>query len=204
MAPKPFREIKRPFDQQQRLGDLADLIIEVGIQKFTDNRVSEVCEDLIRNEKNHAKAKELYLAVLERAPTTGNSMYSMSNIMGSAREQYDEGKELLEPLLSKDTKPEPTHDTLWLVGSLIDAHTPMHDLAERIYEHALKNTTDRSNRDFKYSLKGRVCNFMADIGNNKRAREMALGAIEFEKTQPSRNSTSHCLSKRGDTKEDAK
>jgi tetratricopeptide (TPR) repeat protein len=274
-----FYDIKRPFDQQQRLGDLADLMIEVGVQKFTDHRVSEICRDLIRNEKDAGKARNLYFAMLERAPTAGNSMYSMSNIMGSARDiltdresvertavylikasvggttwqtlfngystssdgrhnnvttyfvrhvtanddnallvetmlrakldeqpdwqegkiwlgilltarkQFDEAKELIEPLLSPDIQPEPTHDILWLVGSLIDAHQPMHDLAERIYEHALKNTTDRSDREFKYSLKGRVCNFMADIGNNDRAREMALEALEQAKTTPSRNSS---------------
>ncbi|QEF98365.1 tetratricopeptide repeat protein [Stieleria maiorica] len=274
MFNQQFYDIKRPFDATQRLGDLADLMIEVGIQKFTDHRVSEICEDLIRNENGVAKARKLYLAMLDIAPTSTNSMYSMSNVMGSAsklltdretvlrtarylieasengtgwntlfsgystssdgrhnnvttsfvrhvagdqenvtaveellREKlkekddwqegkvwlalllttnkgYDEAKQLLEPLVSGELSPQPTHDLLWLVGSLIDTHPPMQDLSERIYEYALENTTDRSNRDFKYSLKGRVCNFMADIGNNQRAREMALEAIEQAKNNP--------------------
>ncbi|MEO1527273.1 MAG: tetratricopeptide repeat protein, partial [Planctomycetota bacterium] len=79
-----FYEIKRPFDDRRRLGELADLIIEVGLPKFTDHRVSEICSDLIRDEKNLPKARALYAAMLER-PTTTNSMYGLSNIMGSAR-----------------------------------------------------------------------------------------------------------------------
>ncbi|WP_182867710.1 DUF1583 domain-containing protein [Rhodopirellula sp. JC639] len=274
MFSQKFYEIKRPFDATQRLGDLADLMIEVGIQKFTDHRVSEICEDLIRSDNGIAKARELYSAMLDVAPTSTNSMYSMSNVMGSASKlltdretvirtarymidasengtgwnalfsgystsgdgrhnnvttyfvrhvagdqgnakevekllrekldekedwhegkvwlalvlttdkQYDEAKQLLEPLVSEELSPQPTHDLLWLVGSLIDTHPPMHELAERIYEYALQNTTDRTNREFKYSLKGRVCNFMADIGNNRRAREMALEAIEQAKKKP--------------------
>jgi len=104
----------------------------------------------------------------------------------TTQEQYDEARQLIEPLLSEELKPAPTHDLLWLVGSLIDAHKPMHDLAERIYDYALEKTTDRTTRDFKYSLKGRICNFMAEIGNKARAREMALEAIKHEKENPQR------------------
>ncbi|MDV6033396.1 MAG: DUF1583 domain-containing protein [Phycisphaera sp. RhM] len=269
-----FYEIKRPFDAQQRLGDLADLMIEVGVQKFTDHRVSEICGELIRESNGVDKARALFSAMLDIPATSTNSMYSMSNIMGSAskiltdrdlvmrtarymidasgngnswgtlfngystssdgrhnnvttyfvrhvsqdqenvkaveqllrtklqekedwlegkvwlalvlttNKEYDEAKELLEPLVQKKLNPLPTHDVLWLVGSLIDSHPPMQPLAERIYEYALENTTDRSNRDFKYSLKGRICNFMADIGNNARARELALEAIENAKSTP--------------------
>ncbi|MCS7465237.1 DUF1583 domain-containing protein [Stieleria sp. ICT_E10.1] len=269
-----FYEIKRPFDSQQRLGDLADLMIEVGVQKFTDHRVSEICSDLVRDANAVDKARALFSAMLDIPPTATNSMYSMSNIMGSAskiltdrelvmrtarfmieasengntwstlfngystgsdgrhnnvttyfvrhvsqnkenaqavvellraklqenedwlegkvwlallltaNKEFDEAKELLEPLVQKEQNPQPTHDVLWLVGSLIDTHRPMQPLAERIYEYALENTTDRSNRDFQYSLKGRICNFMADIGNNSRARELALAAIADAKTNP--------------------
>ena len=56
-----FYEIKRPFDDRNRLGELADLMLEVGLQKFTDGRVSEVCRDLIRDQKNVEKAREALL-----------------------------------------------------------------------------------------------------------------------------------------------
>lgn len=270
-----FYEIKRPFDAKQRLGDLADLMIEVGVQKFTDHRVSEICGDLIRDANGIEKARQLYSAMLDLPPTSTNSMYSMSNMMGSASklltdretvmrtanylvdasiggntwntlfngystssggrhnnvttyfvrhvsadkenaqaveallrtkiadnkdwqegkiwlgllltslEEFDEAKQLLEPLVSKNINPEPTHDLLWLVGSLIDTHEPMQDLAKRMYDYALENTTDRSNRDFQYSLKGRVCNFMAEIGEKARARELALESIEKQQSNPS-------------------
>lgn len=273
-----FYDIKRPFDAKQRLGDLADVMIQVGLQKFTDHRVSELCGDMLRNDGDVAKARALYSAMLDRPPTTTNSMYSMSNMMGSARklltdqeivmrtanylidasvggtpwntlfngystssdgrhnnvttyfvrhiaadsanadaviskiretlannedwiegkiwlglllasqEKYEEAIELLQPLVGRELSPVPTHDSLWLVGSLIDSHKPMQKLAEQVYDRALNETTDRSNRDFKYSLKGRVCNFMADIGNNERARQMALESIANAEEQPSTNS----------------
>lgn len=270
-----FYDIKRPFEQQKRMGDLADLMIEVGLQKFDHYRVGEVCEDMIRRKDNVPKAKKLYDAMLEMPPNSSFARNSLRGVMSSARdlltdqetvektlnymvavstspsssstpwqalfegystssdgrhnnattyflrhvkdnkqymaavekklretleekddwyegkawlalvlttqEQYDEAKELLEPLLSEDQKPAVTHDVVWLIGSLIDSHKPMQEFAERLYDYGLKNTTDRSTtRDFKYSLKGRICNFMADIGNRSRAREMALEAIKNE------------------------
>ncbi|MEL6104930.1 MAG: DUF1583 domain-containing protein [Planctomycetota bacterium] len=264
-----FYEIKRPFEERKRLGDLADLMLEVGLRKFTDHRVAEVCESLIRQDQNVEKARELYEGMLELPSTTTNSMYSMSNIMGSARtlltdakvvkktaqylikasekgtpwqtlftgystssdgrknnvttyfvrhvaqdeanikmveemlreklaekedwiegktwlalmlterKEYDEAIELLEPLLSEESLPRPTYECVWLVGSLIDSHKPMQPLATKLYDYALTNTTSRnSGSEFKYTLEGRVSQFMADLGNKERARQMVLEAIE--------------------------
>lgn len=42
-----FHTISRPFEQEGRLGDLADLMMEVGLAKFRDYRVAEICRDLV-------------------------------------------------------------------------------------------------------------------------------------------------------------
>ena len=107
-------------------------------------------------------------------------------LMLTARKEYDEAIELLEPLLSDDTSPKPTYECVWLVGSLIDSHEPMQPLATDLYDYALTSTTPRStSSDFKYSLEGRVSRFMADTGKRERARSMILKAIEDGPTQRS-------------------
>ena len=276
-----FYDIKRPFEQQNRLGDLADLMLEVGLPKFTEYRVAEICEDLIRNDnENIEKARALFRGMLKLPANNTNSMYAMSNVMGSASKlltdqdliketaqylidastssrgwntlfsgystgsdgrhnnvttyfvrklasddshrklvesmlrkhldenddwhegqvwlgmvyaagkNYDQAKEMLEPVISNEMDPKPTRNMLWLVGSYIDTHPPLQKFSERLYEFALKETTeDRSSSEFKYSIQGRVCKFMASIGNNQRARDMAILAMEEEKKNPRRRSS---------------
>jgi tetratricopeptide (TPR) repeat protein len=278
-----FYDIKRPFDEKQRLGDLAQLMIDVGLDKFDSFRVTEICDDMLRNESETESARKLYLAMLESdSSSQQNAAFSLSNVLDSAerllinqamvektteylikasqrgspnrslfqgystgpqgrhnnaatylvrflarddtdesfrkvfenrlreelekdeqwhegsiwlglylaaRKRYDEAKQRLQPLVNDETKPNPTHDMAWLTGSLIDEHKPMQDFAEQLYEYALENLSDNSNREFKYSLRGRVCNFMADIGKNGRARELAIAAIKDREKNPPRSSS---------------
>ena len=60
-----YYDIKRPFENRRRMGDLADLIIEVGIKKFRDYRVSELCSELLRQDGGLEKARMLYAAIIE-------------------------------------------------------------------------------------------------------------------------------------------
>ncbi|MDX1928786.1 MAG: tetratricopeptide repeat protein, partial [Pirellulaceae bacterium] len=273
-----FYEIKRPFEQTKRAGELADLVLEVGLKKFESYRVSELCSDLLRDNKDTTRARKLYMAILEMSPTSGNGMYNLNSVLGNAREllndkatlektvqyliegsknssadwnslfqgystgsdgrhnnattslvraiagnkefsaltenlvrqrlkeepgwyegkawlgllltarkQYDEAKTLLEPLARKEMKPQPTHAALWLIGSLIDEHKPMQEIAADMYDYALRNTESDRQSEFQYTLEYRACKLMSDIGRRERAREMISQAIEKIKKQPKRS-----------------
>ena len=273
-----FYEIKRPFDQTKRVGELADLVMEVGLKKFEGYRVSELVSALLRENKDTARARKLYLAILDTPPTGGNATYNLSNVLGyardllndkatlektvqylidanknasndwsslfqgystgsdgrhnnattslvraiannpefcsltenlvreklkkdddwyegkawlglllTARKQYDEAKTLLEPLATKEMKPQPTYDALWLIGSLIDEHKPMKDLAANMYDYAILNTESNRQSEFQYSLEYRACKLMSEIGRRERARELISQAVEKTKKAPKSN-----------------
>lgn len=273
-----FYEIKRPFDQTKRIGELADLVIEVGLKKFEGYRIGELCSNLLRENKDTERARKLYLAMLDVPPTANNAMYSLNNVLSNAREllkdratlektvqylinssknstndwstlfqgystgsdgrhnnattslvraiagneefcdftensvretlkektdwyegkawlgliltarkKYDEAKTLLEPLANKETKPQPSYDALWLIGSLIDEHKPMQELAASMYDYAMSNTVSNRQSDFQYSLESRACKLLTAMGRRERARELILQAVEKAKKGPKRN-----------------
>ena len=93
---REFYEIKRPFDQQKRLGDLADLFIEMGIEKFS-GRAGEVCQDLIRRERNIEKAQELYAEILD-APADSRATYNLSRVLSSSRELLTDDAVILKTI----------------------------------------------------------------------------------------------------------
>jgi tetratricopeptide (TPR) repeat protein len=273
-----YYEIKRPFDQTKRVGELADLVVEVGLKKFEGYRIGELCSDLLRENKDTERARKLYLAMLDLPPTSNNEMYSLNNVLGNAREllkdkttiektvqyfikgskvssggwdslfsgystggdgrhnnattslvrslagneeliaftensvrealkensdwhegkawlgilltvrkKYDEAKTLLEPLPNKSMNPQPTFAALWLIGSLIDEHKPMQELAATMYDYAMANTVSDRQSEFQYSLENRACKLMSEIGRKDRVRELVLQAIERGKKAPKRN-----------------
>ncbi len=274
-----FYEIKQPFDRTKRVGELVDLVLEVGLQKFEAYRVAELCGYLLRESEDIARARKLYLAILDMPPSANNAIYSLNSVMSNGREllkdkgtlektvqylikggknsvgdwntlfrsystdgdgrhnnatttltraiandeescafvenairevlkekadwhegkawlamlltvrkQYAEAKSLLEPLLSKEMRPQPTYYALWLIGSLIDEHKPMQELAAKMYDFAILNTANQHRaNNFQYSLENRACKLMATIGHKERARELVLQAIDNAKKQPKQN-----------------
>ncbi len=274
-----FYEIIRPFEQKKRLGELADMIIEVGVKRFESYRVAELCQKLVEEENQaNEKFKQLYLAMLETPDSSGNSVQALNQIVSysrttlgdpellaktqdymiqaslasnsdwnalfygystgsdgrhrnaatslieivgedekkaqaledqirksleehkdwhegrawlgtllSARKKYDEAQTLLEPLLDKDTKPAPTYTVFWLIGSQIDKHKPMQELALKMYEHSLSNHAGEiysRGSEFQYTLGNRACQLMKEMGKKAEAREMLLtAAAKSEKTQ---------------------
>lgn len=93
---RDFYEIERPFSQSKRLGDLADVIMEVGVQKFESYRVAEVCERLIRNEQNHDKGRQLFLAVLENRGVGRNIVSSLNNVSDEFRNLINDESMLIK------------------------------------------------------------------------------------------------------------
>ena len=273
-----FYEIKRPFDQTKRVGELADLVMEVGLKKFEGYRVSELVSALLRENKDTTRARKLYWAILDTPSAGGNATYNLNSVSGyardllndkatlektvqylinanknssndwsslfqgystgsdgrhnnattslvraiagnpefcnltenlvreklkkdndwyegkawlglllTARKQYDEAKTLLEPLASKEMKPQPTYDALWLIGSLIDEHKPMKELAANMYDYAIQNTESNRQSEFQYTLEHRACKLMSEIGRRERARELISQAVEKTKKAPKQN-----------------
>ena len=275
-----FYDIERPFAQTKRLGELADVIMEVGVQKFESYRVSEMCERLIRNEQNYDKARQLFLAMLGQRNSGQNVAQSLNNVSSdyrylindeamllkvvdaligvsvgrlatnswsdafsgystsgdgrknngltslvrfvadnpamaqaletrlkselvkekdwlegriwlgllmTATKRYDEARPLLEPLLTN--RPAGGRESLWLIGSLIDSHPPLHDLAEKLYEIAFKDSDSIQNfndSDFQYTLAARISQFMLERGNKPRAREIVLAELDRRGKNPTR------------------
>lgn len=273
-----YYEVKRPFERTKRLGDLADLIIKVGVHRFESYRVADLCEDLGRDTKQGKKFRALYLAILDAPSSSSNSLYGLNSIINSrtpvaqdeelfsktvdymiqasqkssgnwdrlfsgystssdgrhrnaamnlvealsdhekhaqlledrlrkdlkendkwhegrawlgtllvARKQYEEAKKHLEPLMDKDAKPAPSYTVFWLIGSLIDKHEPMQELALKMYQHSIdKHGSEIYQRgsEFKYSLANRGCQLMKDMGKNAEARNLLLTSLgQREKMQ---------------------
>ncbi len=85
-----FYDIKRPFERQKRLNDLAELIIDVGVNRFESYRVAELCEDLSESNGGKKAFKPLYLAMLETAGRTGNFSYSLNSVIDSRSAIFDD------------------------------------------------------------------------------------------------------------------
>ena len=276
-----YYELKQPFERKKRLGDLADLIVEVGLKKFEMHRVGELCREMVQLKEDQAKVKKLFFAILEVPPTTSNAVYSLNNVVSYSskifeddevvakiqdyliraslqntsdwgtlfqgystssggrhrnaamnlvetvgkdekraqaledlirktlkenenwyegrawlgtllvvRKRYDEATKLLEPLLAKDMKPVPTFQAFWLIGSLIDSHTPMKPLAMRMYRHSLEHHATeiyQYGSEFEFSLANRACQLLLELGNKEEARDLVLTSIaESEKKNANR------------------
>ena len=85
-----YYEIKRPFEREKRMADLAKLIIDVGPQKFQSYRVAELCENLSESASGKEVFKPLYLAMLETAGRTGNFSNSLNSIVDSRSEVFND------------------------------------------------------------------------------------------------------------------
>ncbi len=276
-----YYEIIRPFQQKKRLGELADLILDVGVQRFRDYRVAYLCRELSRDDKQVEKFKTLFFAMLKQPSSTGNAMQGINQIlsysqttlkdpevvaevrdymiraslesMGDwsalfssystsgdgrhknaamnfvetiatdekqaqlledqirktlkehedwyegkawlgtllvARKQYEQAKPLLEPLLDEKTQPAPGYTVFWLIGSLIDKHEPMQDLALKMYRLSLKNHAaeiyQSSSSGFQYTLAGRACSLLKDLGKRAEARELLLTSLQEMEKHPNR------------------
>ncbi len=81
-----YYDIIRPFQRTKRLGDLADMILEVGVKRFRDYRVGELCQDLIGDDKQKAKFKPLFFAMLDVPPSSNNGIYSLNNVITYSRD----------------------------------------------------------------------------------------------------------------------
>ncbi|MCD0459401.1 tetratricopeptide repeat protein [Roseiconus lacunae] len=77
-----FYDIKRPFENKHRMGELADLMMEVGIGKFTSYRAAEICRDLAQDEATLPKAKQLFEAILDESASGSNWNNALSRVSG--------------------------------------------------------------------------------------------------------------------------
>ncbi|PNY37780.1 hypothetical protein C2E31_05830 [Rhodopirellula baltica] len=78
-----FYEIIQPFEHQQRLSDLAEMMVEVGVQKFDRYRVSEVCNRLVRSESHLDDARKFFEAILDSIKSVpGQQSQSFDNLSG--------------------------------------------------------------------------------------------------------------------------
>ncbi|MCC9602923.1 DUF1583 domain-containing protein [Stieleria sp. JC731] len=92
-----FYDILQPFERQRRLPELADLMIEVGVKKFTPYRVAEVCDRMLRVDGQLPKAKELFAVMLDSDDSSSNWNNALSNVAGDASKLLD-SEELVRKL----------------------------------------------------------------------------------------------------------
>ncbi|MCA9067966.1 MAG: hypothetical protein KDA84_03535, partial [Planctomycetaceae bacterium] len=276
-----YYEIKRPFERTNRIGEMADLIIEVGVNRFESYRVADVCEELGRDAKQSEKFRALYLAILEGTSASNNSLYALNSMINSrtpvakdeelfsktvdymiqasldstgtwdrlfsgystdgmgrhknaamnliealedqpkraqaledrlrktlkekedwyegkawlgtllvVRKKYEEAEPLLAPLMDKETKPAPPSAAFWLIGSLIDKHKPMQELALKMYQHTIDTygaEIFQRGSEFNYSIAHRACLLMKDLDKKAEARDVILSSIRLREKSSQQN-----------------
>lgn len=89
-----YYEIRQPFQQARRSGELVDLIMEVGIRKVRERSHRRTLRRSCTKMQNAEKLRTLLLAYLDLPHARQNGMYPLHTAMGSchAADRFSRGR----------------------------------------------------------------------------------------------------------------